>query len=470
MRITLITSGSSYPLAGQWPLSEREFAGAVDFKISAEHVAESVQRVRAANAKMFHRGNLATTVSFSTRRIFASHAEALIYAADLAEETPRTGEVMFATGAGARYLQDAVVRPPTHEVDGCAVRMDYVATGSSITRMLPPAVVSSTAGGGLVVSPGGGGTMPEELEDARLDGTLFRVVLDSDGEWAEFGIPSPTNALVGDAANGWTDPGGNVLLRVSRSTDLIAWDYELIDCPTGIEDMGEDVWVYWARAKVPSYWETTLRDFRIGGDNYGKSITEIYLYDNNISLSGYPYAMPADKARLQADLRAAGYTGATVTSASAALTAKAINYTIDGRKTLVVTQSGTNVTAVAPGGGGTISLPAYPYAMPSQRAALQSALRTAGYAGAVVTLFADSWEIFIPNRSISGKNHRFSLLFTPADPFKAWDFYGNYVGELPGNAILGGPENVRTPSGDPLQEAARQFFRLEVSAGPNNKY
>lgn len=470
MRITLITSGSSYPLAGQWPLNEREFSGAVDFRISAEHVAEKIERVRAPLAKMFHRGNLSTTVSFSTRRVFANHAEALLYAADLDAETPRTGEVMFATGAGARHLQDAVVSPPTHEVDGCAVRMDYVATGTAIAKKLPMGVISSPPGGGLAASPGGGGTMPEELEDARLDGTLFRVVVDSNGVWGEFGIPSPTNALVGDAANGWLDPGGNLLMRVSRSTDLITWDHEIIDCPTGIEDMGDDVWVYWARAKVPSYWQTTLRDFRIGGSNYGKSITEIYLYDGNISLSGYPYAMPADKSRLQADLRSAGYTGATVTSTSAALEVVVINYTAGGERKFVVTQSGTNVTAVAPYGEGTISLPAYPYAMPSQKAALQSALRTAGYDGAVVTLFADPWEIFIPNRSISGKNYPHSLTFTPTDPFKTWDFFGNYQGEAPGNAIAGTAENVRTPGGAPLEEAVRQFFRLEVSAGPNNKY
>lgn len=215
MRITLITSGSSYPLAGQWPLSEREFSGAVDFRISAEHVAEKIERVRAPLAKMFHRGNLSTTVSFSTRRVFANHAEAVIYSADLDAETPRTGEVMFATGAGARHLQDAVVSPPSYEVDGCAVRMDYVATGTAIAKKLPLAVISSPPGGGLTVSPGGGGTMPEELEDARLDGTLFRVVVDSNGEWAEFGIPSPTNALVGNAANGWMDPGGNLLMRQS---------------------------------------------------------------------------------------------------------------------------------------------------------------------------------------------------------------------------------------------------------------
>lgn len=469
MIITLHTSGGSYPLAGQWPLSEREFAGAVDFRISAEHVAEPVQRVRAANAKMFHRGNLATTVSFSTRRVFATHAEALIYAADLAGETPRAGEVMFASGAGARHLQDAVVRPPTHEVDGCTVRMDYVAAGSSITRKLPPAVISSGGGGGLAVSPGGGGTMPEELEDARLDGLQFRVVNDSLGKWMEVGIPSPTDQLVGSAETGWLDPGGHLMLRIERSVDLATWDHELTACPTGIDDEGDDVWVYWARAKVPVYWQTTLRDFRLVSTLYGKSITSINHLFAEIPLN-YPYAMPADAARLQTDLRWLGYDGALVTSTTAALTARADNYTVGGTKPLPVTMAGTNVTAVKPVIGATISLPGYPYSMPSQKAALQADLRTAGYTGAVVRLYADPWEIFLPDRAISGGVFPFFLSFTPGDPFKVWDFFGVYQGEAPGNAINGTAENVRTPAGEPLEEAERQFFRLGVSGGPNNQF
>lgn len=284
------------------------------------------------------------------------------------------------------------------------------------------------------------------------------------------GFPSPTDQLLGDAENGWTDPGGNLLFRIGRSTDMQTWDHALIACPTGIDDEGDDVWIYWARAKTPIYWQTTLRDFRLTSELYGKSITAIHHYGTDIALSGYPYAMPADKARLQADLRTAGYTGALVTSSTAALTAGIKNYTPTGPRTLVVTQSGVNVTAVAPYGGATISLPGYPYAMPSQQATLQAALRTAGYDGAVVVLRADLWEIFLPNRSISGNSFPFGITITPGDPFKAWDLYGNYLGEAPANSFNGAAENVRTPGGDPLEEALRQFFRLEVSAGPNNRY
>lgn len=468
MRITFHTSGGSYPLAGQWPLSEREFSGVVDFQISAEHVAESVMRVRAPLAKMNHRGNLATTISFSTRRVFANHAEALIYAADRDADTPRTGEMMCWTEAGARHLQDACISPPRHEVDGCTVRMDYVATGTSIDARLP-AVAISSAGQGLVVSPGGGGTMPEEVEDAMGEGLLFRTVLDSDGFWFEAGFPSPTNALVGDALNGWTDPGGFLRFQFFNSTDLQTWEQKIKACPTGIEHPETDVWLYWVRATIPMYWQTTLRDFRLTATNYGKSITEIYCYNTVIALPGYPYAMPGDKARLQSDLRTLGYTGALVTSTAAAITVKAINYTVDGQKGLTVTQSGSNVTAVK-WQGSTISLPGYPYAMPSQKATLQAALRTAGYDGTVITLFADEWQIFLPNRSLSGSSLPFYLFFSPTDPYKAWDFFDNYLGEQPGNRLVGGIENTRTPAGEPLEEAARQFFRMGITNGPNNPY
>lgn len=193
MRITLNTDSGSYPLAGQWPLSDREFSGAVDFRISAEHIAEVNRRVRSETAQVFHRGNLATTISFSTRRVFATHAEALTYAADMDSETERAGTVMLSTGAGTRHLQDAVVDPPTQEVDGCAVRLSYVATGTAVEQLLPPVSISS-AGYGLIVSPGGGGTMPEEVEDARLDGVIIRMVNDSNGRWAEVGFhPRLTN-------------------------------------------------------------------------------------------------------------------------------------------------------------------------------------------------------------------------------------------------------------------------------------
>lgn len=470
MRITLNTDSGSYPLAGQWDLSDREFSGVVDFRISAEHIQEINRRVRSETAQVFHRGNLATTISFSTRRVFATHAEALTFAADLDAETERVGTVMLAPGNGnARHLQDAVVDPPAHEVDGCAVRLSYVATGTAVERLLPPVSISS-AGAGLVVSPGGGGTMPEEIEDAQLDGVIIRMVNDSLGYWAEVGFPSPTDQLVGNAESGWMDPGGNLLFRIGRSNDLQTWDHAVTACPTGIDDLGDDVWMYWARAKAPISWQTTLRDFRIGGENYGKSITSISYLNAEIPLTGYPYAMPADKARLQSDLRTAGYTGAIVSSTSAALSTRINNYTAAGRRVLTVTMSGTNVTGVANYATGPISLPSYPYSMPSQKAALQSALRTAGYTGAVVTLYADPWEIFLPDRNVTGGTLPFNLTFSPADPFKVWDFFGNYQGEAPGNNILGAPENVRTPGGDPLEESLKQFFRLEVSAGPNNRY
>lgn len=151
-------------------------------------------------------------------------------------------------------------------------------------------------------------------------------------------------------------------------------------------------------------------------DRYGKSITGITLFRSAVSLPNYPYAMPSQASALQTDLRAAGYTGATVSSTSAALTAEIYNHTVAGRRLLSVTHSGASVTAVTPYGASAISLPSYPYALPSQAATLQADLRTAGYSGAVVMLYKDPWTITLPNLSADAHTREFFVEFTPDDP------------------------------------------------------
>jgi hypothetical protein len=327
MRIVLNTLGERYPLAGSYELGEREFSGAVDFRISGEHVAEQNLRVRSANARVFHRGNLATTVSFSTRRVLTSHAEAMVYGADLESENERAGEVMFWTEAGSRHLLDAVVSRPSVEVDGCAVRVDYVATGSVVERRLPLAVISSGGGGGLVVSPGGGGTFPEELEDAFGDGIVFRVVNSGGEKWAEFGWLSPVNTLTGDAVTGFLDPTGSLLFKPERSEDLVNWDSDWIPSPGSPVAVGDGDYMYWVRSKYPidsavkagrlSLKSGTLfGDGTFKGDARNNPITGITIAGVVQPLLGVSYTMPQDAAALQARLIALGWTGAAVTASS----------------------------------------------------------------------------------------------------------------------------------------------------------
>ena len=303
---------------------------------------------------------------------------------------------------------------------------------------------------------------PDEPPDT-LPPMEVRMANESDAQWLEVGFQSP-DELDGSASSGWRDRGGYCVLDLMVTTDLVMYSMGgFVDCdgsPIANEDGTFD---YWARAVVPSRWNSVQVDLSVTCDRYGKSITGISCVLSAITLTGFPYAMPADKARLQSDLRAAGFTGATVTSTTAALTAVVINHTVTGTAHLVVTQSGSNVTVVA-SNGVTIPLPGYPYAMPGQRADLQAALRAAGQSGAVVTLYGDPWTITLLNRLAGAQDRELTVYFTPDDPFPAWDSFGNYQGELTSAYAQGGFSNVRTPDGDPLLEASKQFARLRITA------
>lgn len=315
------------------------------------------------------------------------------------------------------------------------------------------------AGNVQILIRGGRQVFPNQFR-YRLPGLDFRTVKDADGLWFEAGFRAP-EMLTGNGTDGWEDGRGFVHLEFETSVDLVTWEAENAeDCAVTEIAAGGGDYDYWVRGLVPVYWQSTLRDFRAASNRYGKSITAIRLYDADISLPNFPYAMPADKAILQTDLRAAGYTGATVTSTTAALDVGVINHMVGGRQPLPVTMVGTDVTGVSREGS-TIGLAGYPYSMPSQKTALQADLRAAGYDGTVVKLFADPWEIFIPDKSISGPTFPFYPTISPGDPFKFWDFEGNYMGENPDTVVLGSAENTRDPSGNPLREAAKQFFRLK---------
>lgn len=287
-----------------------------------------------------------------------------------------------------------------------------------------------------------------------------RLVFADGGKWMEVGFQMDV-LLDGSANAGWTGPGGVIGIGLLRSTDLVTWTGGWTDVGTPTE-VSTGVWEYWARPAVPIYWDETLSDHRFTSDLYGKSVTAIYLGNSPtpIDLPNYPYAIPADAAALQADLIADLGLDVEVTTTSGALIARAYNHAFEpvGRL-LPVTMSGNDVTEVrhinTP-----ISLPGYPYSMPSQRAALQADLRAAGRTSAVVTLHAGELDILIPDLP----NFRTSrIIYSPADPFDTWTFFGSYAGEVPGNQLDSVEENLRDPLGNPLVEVSKQFARLAVT-------
>lgn len=288
----------------------------------------------------------------------------------------------------------------------------------------------------------------------------IRMVDDSTGLWCEAGFQTDF-LLTGSAATGWTDPAEICSITLQASTNLLAWTVGgFVDCPGSPTDMGDGSWQYWSRAVVPAHWKYTMVDMTVSSDLYGKTLTAGLERSTAISLPGYPYAIPADAARLQADLRASGYPGSVVTSTAAALTATARNFTVNGTYPLPVYQSGTNVTNVTSLG---VTIPlSYPYALPADQARLQTDLRAAGQAGAVVMLHADQWSVMIPNRLAVGTIRDFSLTVYPGDPFPVWNGFQVYQGLSTANIVSGSPGNTRSPAGAPLLESDKQFSRLKI--------
>jgi hypothetical protein len=297
--------------------------------------------------------------------------------------------------------------------------------------------------------------------------TEARTVTDATAYWFEFGFRIDT-ALTGNGAAGYTDAGNYFRLEIEQSEDLVNWSMgKFLPAPVPVVDCGGGVYEYWSRCTTPVWWFNVLADLTLTSNRYGKSITGLSIGTVPISLPGYPYAMPASAATLQADLRAASYPGATVTHVSAALTVGIINHTVDGRESLTVTLSGGSVTGVATGLGASIPLPGYPYAMPAQRATLQTDLRAAGQSGAVVKLYGDAWTILLPDRPAPTPEQRGSIAdITPDDPYPEWNFFNTYLGVLPDTAVVGTSGNIRPGGGGGvIPEALKQFARLKITRG-----
>jgi hypothetical protein len=318
-----------------------------------------------------------------------------------------------------------------------------------------------------------GGCGWEELPEPgvyHLPALPVEMVNDSEANWMEVYFISP-DLLSGTAATGWTWSAGDAPLRafLEQSDDLMTWQEGQFVDVAGSPEAVTDGWEYRARAITPSRWNSVMCDLTMTSDRAGKSITQLRVKNTAVSLPGYPYAMPSAAATLQTHLRAAGYTGATVTSTSVPLYVTIKNHTPGRAELLQSTVSGGGVTQVRAYISGTwtpISLPSYPYALPSAKATLQTHLRAAGYTGAVVKLHGDEWTIHLPDVAAGATNRSINADITPADPFPAWDAFLVYQGEAPDNIVVGTSGNVRTPAGAPLLEYPRQFARLRVIPAP----
>jgi hypothetical protein len=149
----------------------------------------------------------------------------------------------------------------------------------------------------------------------------YRTTDDGAEKWFEVGFRSP-EILTGNATTGWTDPRGLCSINLQRSEDLIAWaDDEMLNCPVTAIAVGDGSYDYWSRCKFPidSLVKTgQLSCESTAGNGDARNNPFISLTINSVvrSLGGFPYTMPADASRLQADMRSNGLTGATVVATS----------------------------------------------------------------------------------------------------------------------------------------------------------
>lgn len=302
MKILLQTGDELLFLAGDGRLGERVFPSATGFELAGELERQIVRQVRGSHARAISRGNVRHRAFFRTRRVFPTPQEAEDYAVNAERSFPRTGTVYFVTGGGTRKLLNARVAPPATGINGCEARLQYQVEGGEFTPLEPELVI-------------------DELEQI-----FYRVVNDANEKWFEVGFDSP-ELLDGSAADGWTDPFGQFLLRFERSETLTAWDHEWIDCPTSPENVTGG-YRYWARSRFPvdsqiksgvvqcvsgGYFTGQLGGFT--SDARNNPLTALTVAGVSLALGGFPYTMPADAARMQTDLRVF-YPDATVTASS----------------------------------------------------------------------------------------------------------------------------------------------------------
>lgn len=300
--------------------------------------------------------------------------------------------------------------------------------------------------------------------------TTAHVAEDSAGKWFEVEVTLPA-AFDGNPADGWTGvihpshPPATLGLRWSQ--DLVAWTPFLDGWesapgtwPVSVDGGARKKWRARYRAGALIH-KSALVDLRLTTTRAGKSVTAVNLLGTPLGLASYPYAMPADAAVLQADLRAAGVTGAVVSTTSGSWSAVIRNYSDpqgSSAYTFKATWSGADITEVRRAGNNAlVSLPNYPYTMPADEAQLEADMVAAGWAYIQVTLHKDEWVVFAPDIATTGLERRFEFTVSPTDPIQMWTLFGGMMGIDSQSPLKAVAENIRV-SGSTENEAARLGF------------
>ena len=148
------------------------------------------------------------------------------------------------------------------------------------------------------------------------------VVTEGDWKWLEVAFTSP-EILFGNASIGWHYPPTRCRVWLERSDTLVVGSFYttgFVDSP-GYPEPVLGGYAYCARsiypvdAKVKT--AAMVVGYTSGGDTRNNPFTAITIASTVQNLPNFPYTMPTHAAQLQTDLRAAGWTGATVTASSA---------------------------------------------------------------------------------------------------------------------------------------------------------
>jgi hypothetical protein len=139
MIIALIHTTGTYWLAGEVGVDQRVHSSAADLQFAGGAMMQSQQRVRAAVIALRDRGNLSASVSFTTSRQFSTIDDAEVFAATYDAGTPRAGTLRCyrESGAAVCQLDNAVVAPPTRQVIGVTVILNYSVSGGGWQALTP---------------------------------------------------------------------------------------------------------------------------------------------------------------------------------------------------------------------------------------------------------------------------------------------------------------------------------------------
>jgi len=280
-------------------------------EVKTTQPADTYTPIGAAWGESAARGGAMTTMTWSVVLQHASHAAMRNYLAWAAASFPGnvSGSLRVATDAGVMWEIEAV----TCMTSATALRIPCSGFQTVTSVSVQGGKINLMDGGTFVLPP------PDPL--------IFRTT-EANGpngieKWWEAGfVVCDEMGLTGSAATGWTDVQKVLRLTLERSENLTAWTHgDWLDCAGSPVANGDGTHTYWSRSPLPmdSKIKTGVVVFNGGvyPDDRNNPLTALTLAGVVQALPGFPYTMPTDAARMQADLRAYGWAGATVTANSA---------------------------------------------------------------------------------------------------------------------------------------------------------